>query len=85
MNNPNRWDVPSINMNTFLTGLHHHFPRFVFTGGLNDRGRYCIFVYDTVERGTDIPAEPHLAAIETEGSSEEAINVLYTKISLLHG
>ena len=69
-----------------LHELHKKSPRLVFTSGLNmETRRYCIFVYDKVERGTSIPAGKELVAIETEGGSEEAWNLLCTKLALIHG
>lgn len=83
---PNRHDVPSLNMGTFLFALHRQFPKFVFTSGLSSKGRYCVFVHTAPKNGDTLPdMNSEIAQFETEGSSEEAIEVLCTKIALVHG
>ncbi len=71
-----------------LSDLSKKFPRFVFTSGIHiGTGRYGVFVYDRVEKGTNLPpiGVGELCFLETCGASEKDIEVLYAKIALIHG
>ena len=82
------WETtkPSRYMGTFLYALCKQFPKFVFTSGVNKEGRYCVFIHRAPANGDTLPdVGSELAEIETNGGSDKDLEVLFTKIALLHG
>lgn len=63
------------------------FPKYAFSTGLHpDSRRHCLFVYTHLERHTSFPLQStQIAAIEVEGSSKEAFNLLVTKLMMVCG
>lgn len=71
---------------SLLSELIRMFPKFAFSCGIHpETRRHCIFVYTHVDRGTNIPADEPIAAIEAEGSSKEAFDLLVTKLMMVCG
>ena len=71
-----------------LNQICQRWPEVPFTYGIHpETRRYCIFVYDRFERGTNIPAvgAKEIAALEIGGSSEKDVEVLMTKLMMVCG
>lgn len=73
---------------SILNRVAKEFPKWIFTAGIDaETRRYCIFVYDVVERGTNIPAigSKEKFAVEVAGTSEKDVEVLLAKLALVCG